>query len=220
MISSRRTTGPLTAPAEAVLAAALAMVALVLCATIASAQQPAPGTTITASSGDASGENSLPADFSIGAEDVLSVLVWREKDLSLDVAVRPDGYITLPLVNDVLAAGRTPAQLRDHLQQILRAHIKEPNVTVVVREIKSRKVFITGKIVRPGAYPLLSPMRVMDLIAVAGGLTPAADGAHLSVLRNDKGARISLPIDYTQLVRGQRVWQDVLLRPGDTIVVP
>lgn len=169
---------------------------------------------------DGSPESRLPADFAIGAEDVLSILVWREKDLSLDVTVRPDGYVTLPLVNDVLAAGKTPAQLKDHLQTQLRSFIREPNVTVIVREIKSRKVFITGKIVRPGAYPLLSPMRAMDLIAVAGGLAPMADGTHVSVLRNDKGARVSLPIDYTQLLRGQRVWQDVLLRPGDTIVVP
>lgn len=185
------------------------------------AQEPAaPGAPVSKPSGEPGGETALPADFTIGAEDMLSVLVWREKDLSLDVAVRPDGYITLPLVNDVLAAGKTPSQLRDHLQQLLRAYIKEPNVTVVVREIKSRKVFITGKVVRPGVYPLLSPLRAMDLIAVAGGLMPMADGAHVSVLRNDKGARISLPIDYTQLLRGQRVWQDVLLRPGDTIVVP
>jgi polysaccharide export outer membrane protein len=223
MISWRRATGPWTAPARGDAAAALVVVALFSCATIAPAlaQEPAvPNTSVSKPGGDVGIEASLPADFSIGAEDMLSVLVWREKDLSLDVAVRPDGYITLPLVNDVLAAGKTPSELRDHLQQMLRAHIKEPNVTVVVREIKSRKVFITGKIVRPGAYPLLSPMRVMDLIAVAGGLMPSADGAHVSVLRNDKGARISLPIDYTQLLRGQRVWQDVLLRPGDTIVVP
>lgn len=191
----------------------------VVASSAATAQEPGPPPPVQQSA-EAPGDGPLPADFAIGAEDVLSVLVWREKDLSLDVTVRPDGYITLPLVNDVLAAGKTPTQLRDHLQQQLRSFIREPNVTVVVREIRSRKVFITGKIVKPGAYPLLSPMRAMDLIAVAGGLAPMADGAHVSVLRSDKGARVSLPIDYTQLLRGLRVWQDVLLRPGDTIVVP
>ncbi len=136
------------------------------------------------------------------------------------MTVRPDGYITLPLLNDVVAAGKTPAELREHLQQLLRVYVKEPIVTVIVREINSRKVSITGKVLKPGAYPILAPMRALDLIAKAGGLLPSADARHLSVLRTDRGARVSLPIDYQDLSRGLRVWQDVLLRPGDTLIVP
>ena len=164
-------------------------------------------------------ENRVP-EYAIGAEDVLGILVWREPELSLDVIVRPDGYVTLPLLNDVLASGKRPGELKEHLQQLLRVYVKDPNVTVIVREIKSRTVSITGRIVKPGSYPILGPMRALDLVARAGGLAPTADARHLSVLRTERGERISLPLDYTEVTRGLRVWQDVLLRPGDTIVVP
>ncbi len=162
----------------------------------------------------------LPADYVVGPEDVIGVLVWREPDLSMDVTVRPDGHITLPLVNDVLVNGRTPGQVRDDLTQLFRAFVKEPSVTIIVREVKSRTVSITGQVVRPGTYPLLAPMRALELIARAGGLKPQADEKHLSVLRTDKGARLALPINYAEVSRGVRVWQDVVLRPGDTLVVP
>lgn len=160
------------------------------------------------------------SEYAIGPEDVLGILVWREAELSLDLVVRPDGNITLPLVNDVVAAGKTPTELRDHLAQLLKTYVKDPNVTVIVRQINSRKVSITGQVPNPGSYPLLGPMRALDLIAKAGGLLPVADGKHLSILRTDRGARVSLPFDYVEVSRGRRVWQDVLLRPGDTVVVP
>lgn len=160
------------------------------------------------------------SEYAIGAEDVLGIMVWRETELSLDVIVRPDGYITMPLLNDVLAAGKRPSELKEHLQQLLRVYVKDPNVTVIVRQINSRKVSITGRVMKPGSYPLLGPMRALDLVAKAGGLAPTADPKHLSVLRTDRGERISLPLDYTEVTRGLRVWQDVVLRPGDTVVVP
>lgn len=180
----------------------------------------APGAAFAQPPADDASANERAVEYAIGAEDVLGVLVWREAELSQDVVVRPDGYITLPLVNDVLAAGKTPSELRDHLQQLLRVYVKEPNVTVIVREINSRKVSITGRVANPGSYPILGPMRALDLIAKAGGLLPAADAKHLSVIRTERGSRVSLPLDYSSVSRGLHVWQDVVLRPGDTIVVP
>jgi polysaccharide export outer membrane protein len=162
----------------------------------------------------------LPADYVIGPDDVLSILVWREKDLSMDVVVRPDGHLTLPLVSDVEAAGLTPEKLRDKLSDRLKEFIRDPNVTVIVRQVNSRKVFITGRVVKPGAYPLLTPLRVVDLIALAGGLQATADARHIVVLRTEREGRIALPIDFEKVSRGLLLWQDVALRPGDAIVVP
>jgi polysaccharide export outer membrane protein len=162
----------------------------------------------------------LPADYVIGPADTLSILVWREKDLSMDVVVRPDGHVTLPLVSDVEAEGLTPELLRDRLQEKLKAFIKDPNVTVIVRQVNSRRVFITGKVVKPGAYPLVTPLRVVDLIALAGGLVPLADARHIVVLRTQPEGRVALPIDFEKVSKGLLLWQDVALKPGDAIVVP
>ncbi len=162
----------------------------------------------------------LPSDYTIGPDDALTVMVWREKDLSMDVTVRPDGYVTLPLVNDIQAAGLKPEQLRVRIDTRLRAFIKDPIVTVMVRQVNSRKVFITGKILKPGAYPLLTPLRAVDLIAIAGGVLASADSRHISILRSEPEGRVALPMDYTRVSRGEVLWQDVILRPGDAIVVP
>jgi polysaccharide export outer membrane protein len=159
-------------------------------------------------------------EFAIGADDVIGLLVWGEKEFTGDLIVRPDGFITVPLLNDVEAAGKTPSQLKATLEELLKAYIKAPNVTVTVKQINSRKVSITGKVFKAGSYPLRTPMRTLDLIALAGGLTPAADARHLSLLRTEGGVRVYLPIDYADLSRGIRVWQDIVLRPGDVLIVP
>jgi polysaccharide biosynthesis/export protein len=140
--------------------------------------------------------------------------------LSMDVVVRPDGQITLPLVNDIQAAGLKPDQLRSRIETRLRAFVKDPIVTVIVRQVNSRRVFITGKILRPGAYPLMTPLRAVDLIALAGGVLASADARHITILRSEPEGRVALPMDYTRVVKGQVLWQDVILRPGDAIVVP
>jgi polysaccharide biosynthesis/export protein len=121
------------------------------------------------------------------------VMFWRDQEMSGDVTVRPDGMITLPLLRDIRAAGLTPDVLRSQIQQAAGKYIADPNVTVVVRQINSRKVFITGQVARPGPYPMPTPMTVMQLIAVAGGLLEFA---------------------------GKNLDQNITLRPGDTVVVP
>jgi polysaccharide biosynthesis/export protein len=162
----------------------------------------------------------LPADYVIGAEDVLAVIFWRDETISAEVVVRPDGKISLPLLNDVHAAGLTPAQLREVLDNEARRYVEEPNATVIVREINSRKVFITGQVARPGPYPLTSDTTVLQLIAMAGGLLEYANDKNIFVLRNEGGRSVTFPFNHRDVVRRRNLGQNILLRPGDTVVVP
>ena len=159
-------------------------------------------------------------EYVIGPDDVLSISFWREKDLSADVTVRPDGKVTVPLLNDIVASGRTPEQLRDAIQQMARAYLEDPTPTVVVKEIKSRRVFITGQVEKPGPYPLNDRLTVLQLIAVAGGLKEFADGKDITVMRNFNGRVVALPFNYRDVIRRKHLDQNVELRPGDTVVVP
>ncbi len=134
----------------------------------------------------------LPAGYVIGASDVLSVVFWRDKDMSADVTVRPDGNISLPLLNDVTAAGYTPDQLRAKLIEAASKYIEDPNATVVVKEIHSRNVYVTGNVAKPATYPLMSDMTVLQLIALAGGLQEYADAKNIVVIRDrEREAHVS-----------------------------
>jgi polysaccharide export outer membrane protein len=165
---------------------------------------------------------SVPVDpaFTIGPEDVLGIIVWREPDVSADVTVRPDGMITLPLVRDVKAAGYSPIELADRIQEALREFITDASVTVIVRQMNSRKVFITGEVARPGAYPLVSTMTVMQLIAIAGGLNEFAGSESISIMRFEAGKTTTFPFDYKKVATGKKPQQNIVLKPGDTVVVP
>jgi polysaccharide export outer membrane protein len=162
------------------------------------------------------------ANYIIGPDgDVLSVVFWRDKDMSGDVAGRPDGKISLPLMNDVQAGGLTPSQLRDAVNTMARQYVEDPNVTVVVKEIKSRKVFITGMVEKPGPYPLNGPTSVVQLISVAGGLKEFTDGKKILIMRTDKSGRQSAHLfNYQKVVAGKNLEQNIELQPGDTVVVP
>jgi polysaccharide export outer membrane protein len=162
---------------------------------------------------------SLP-DYVIGPHDVLSVLFWRDKDMTTDVVVRPDGNITLPLLNDVRAAGLTPDQLRERIATEAQRYMEDPSPTVVVKEINSRKVFITGQVEKPGPYPLSASMTVIQLIALAGGLKEFADGKNILVMRTDNGTQTAYSFDYQQLLKRKNLRQNIELKPGDTVVVP
>jgi polysaccharide export outer membrane protein len=168
-----------------------------------------------------SGEIAVPSDYVIGPEDVLGVLFWREPELSGDVTVRPDGKITLSLIGDVVATGLTPEALRDQLQKAGSRFLADANVTVIVRQINSRKVFITGQVAEPGAFPLGAPRNVLQLIALAGGLLEFAEGDKITIIRNDHGGRtVTLKFNYDDVSKGKNLAQNVQLRPGDTVVVP
>lgn len=163
----------------------------------------------------------LPASYVIGTDDVLAVVFWHDKDMSADaVTVRPDGKISLPLLNDVHAAGYTPDQLRAILVQAASKYVEEPNATVLVKEIHSRKVFITGNVSKPGIYPLSGEMNVLQLIAQAGGLLEYADAEKIVVMRSDNGPAKYLTFNYKDVLKRKNIQQNVLLKPGDTIVVP
>lgn len=159
-----------------------------------------------------------PAGFVIGPEDVLSIVFWRDKDMSTEVTVRPDGKISLPLLNEVQAAGLTPADLRAYLAAESKRFFANPNVAVVVKQINSRKVFITGQIVKPGPYALTAPTTVLQLISMAGGLKDFADRKNIMIVRHENGQKSSYAFNYKEI--GRNLQQDIELKPGDTVVVP
>jgi polysaccharide export outer membrane protein len=162
-----------------------------------------------------------PPQYVIGPDDVLSIVFWRDKDMSADVVVRPDGKISLPLVNDVQAGGLTPSALRDSIETSARRFVEDPCVTIVVKEIKSRKVFITGMVEKPGPYPLNGPTTVVQLISVAGGLKEFTDGKRILIMRTDTaGRQVAHTFNYRQVLAGKNLAQNIELRPGDTVVVP
>jgi polysaccharide biosynthesis/export protein len=161
-----------------------------------------------------------PPGYVIGAEDVLGIVFWREKDLSTDAAVRPDGKITVPLLNDVAASGLTPEQLRDRIQTAASKFVEDPSVTVVVKAINSRKVYVTGQIAKPGVYPLTAPTTVMQLIAMAGGLHEFADADKILIMRTEDGKQVAKRFNYEQVRNGRNLNQNIELLPGDTVIVP
>jgi polysaccharide biosynthesis/export protein len=159
-----------------------------------------------------------PAGFVLGPEDVLSIVFWRDKDMSTQVTVRPDGKISLPLIEEVQAAGLTPAELRTRLIEESKRFFDHPNVTVVVNQINSRKVFITGQVVKPGSYVIAAPTTVLQLIAMAGGLKDFADSKNITIVRHDRGQTSSFVFNYKAIRTNLR--QNIELKPGDTVVVP
>lgn len=169
---------------------------------------------------DAPAGVTLPAGYVIGPEDVLTIVVWREKEMSTDAIVRPDGRVTLPLLNDFQAAGLTPDQLRESIEKAASKFMKEPNATVIVKAINSRKVHILGNVTKAGTYPLAGDMTVLQLIALAGGLQEYADEKHITVMRKDDGKDQVFKINYKDVVHQKNLEQNVLLKPGDTVIVP
>ena len=161
-----------------------------------------------------------PPGYLIGPEDVLAILFWNDKTISGDVVVRPDGKITTPLLNDIQAAGLTPEELRVRINQEAANFLEDPNATVLVKQINSRKVFITGEVEKPGVYTLTGPMTVLQLIANAGGFKEYAKRDAVVIMRSDAGRQVQLPFDYTEVLHGKKLQQNVELKPGDTVVVP
>jgi polysaccharide export outer membrane protein len=161
-----------------------------------------------------------PSDFVIGDSDVLNINVWKEPEISQSVVVRPDGKISLPLIGEVLVSGLTPVQVQALLASKLLSYLTNPQVTVTVTDIRSRVVFITGEVGRPGPYPLLAPTTILQLITNAGGLGQFANKKGIFVLRTVDGKEQRLHFNYSQVIKGQKSEQNILLRPGDMVVVP
>jgi polysaccharide biosynthesis/export protein len=174
----------------------------------------------SATSGGAVAGVALPAGFVLGPEDLLSIVFWKDKELSAEVVVRPDGKISLPLLNDVQAAGSTPEELRAALIKAASKYIEDPSATVVVKEIRSRKVFISGNIGKPGAYSLIGDKSIVQLIAEAGGLAEYADAKNIVIHREENGRTQRFAFNYKDFVKGKNLSQNILLKPGDTVFVP
>jgi polysaccharide export outer membrane protein len=160
-------------------------------------------------------------DYVIGIDDMLAINVWKEPDLSRTLPVRPDGKITLPLLGDIQAAGKTPHKLQQELHDSLAAFVAVPEVAVMVQEVKSMKFNIVGEVAKPGSYPLTESTTVLDAIAEAGGVGIYAKSNGIYVLRlNPDGSSVQLPFHYKQVLKGKNPSQNVKLQPHDTVVVP
>jgi polysaccharide biosynthesis/export protein len=155
--------------------------------------------------------------YTIGLGDVLRIVVWREPELTLDVTVRSDGMITVPLLGDVQAAGRTPSQLADRLKTELDRLIENPRVTVSVSQATTARVYVVGQMLRPGEFPLSGRMTVLKALALAGGFKEFARPENIVIVREDQTV---IPFNYKRIAEGKDVSQNILLAAGDTIVVP
>lgn len=161
----------------------------------------------------------VPSSYVIGPEDTLHVSVWKEPDLTATLPVRPDGQISLPLLNDVQAAGLTPMQLAVSLTEKLKKYVADPRVTVVVTAMNSQKIYVMGEVSHTGAMPLTPNMTVLQALASAG-FTQFANTKGIYVLRMVNGQQQKLPFNYKKVIKGEDVQQNIRLQPGDTIVVP
>ena len=160
------------------------------------------------------------AEYKIGPQDVLRVDVWKEPEITRTIPVRPDGKISLPLLNDVQAAGLTSLELGATIREGLKRYINDPQVTVTVTEINSRRIYVTGEVTRPGAFPLLPNMTVLQALSSSGGFTQFAKIKNIYVLRQEDGKQVKHPFNYKQVIAGKKPEDDILLEPGDVIVVP
>lgn len=159
-------------------------------------------------------------EYTIGAGDVLRIFVWKEPELSQDVTVRLDGKTTAPLIGDILALGRTPADLAKDLRQAYGRFIASPNVTIEVKQPVSARFYVIGQVARPGEFPLTGRITILQGLAIAGGFGAFAKTEEIVILRNQDGVDRFLPVDYKKLLERKDATHNVVLRPGDTILVP
>jgi len=161
-----------------------------------------------------------PSAYRVGPEDTLEISVWREEALKKEALVRPDGGLSYPLIGDIQAAGKTPNQIRDEIAKRLEKYIADPVVTVAVLKTGSQRVFVLGKVTKPGPYPVGQSIDVLQALSLAGGLAPFADANEVRVMRREDGKLVVLPFEYDRVIRGQRLEQNITLRSGDVVVVP
>ncbi len=182
------------------------------------AGQPAP---VSTPAPNAAKDRHVPDDYQIGAGDVLQIAVWREPDASVpSVVVRPDGKIAMPLIKEVEVAGLTPLQAEKTITDKLSTLINGVDVTVIVTKIESKKIYVLGAVNKEGTIPYTYRMSVMQALSEAGGLNDYAKRKKIYVLRHESGKEARLPFNYEAVIKGEKMEQNILLAPGDTIVVP
>ena len=197
----------------------VSLLGLLFC-TLFTAAQGAPAQKPNTPAQPAVSASPVDADYKIGPQDVLRIDVWKEPDISRVIPVRPDGKISLPLLNDVQASGLTAMELAASLRESLSKYLTNPQVTVTVNEINSRRVYITGEVIHPGIFPLLPNMTVLQALSSAGGFTQFAKLKSIYVLRTESGKQVKHPFNYKEVVKGNLAEQNISLLPGDVIVVP
>ena len=158
--------------------------------------------------------------YKVGPEDVLEVTVWKEEGLKKESLVRPDGGISYPLVGEVHAAGKTVLEIREELTRRLEKFISDPVVSVAILKVGSQRVYVIGRVTRPGDFPVGRYIDVLQALSMAGGLTPFADANEIRVMRREGDKQVVLPFEYNRVVRGQKLEQNIQLKPGDVVVVP
>lgn len=174
-----------------------------------------------ATSALAANSSDLMQGYTLQPGDIVSVSVWQEPGLEQLVLVRPDGGISFPLAGDLKAGGLTIDGLADAIKQKLSKYIPDPVVTVTLQEIPGNRIYVTGRVNKPGDFPIVSrDVTVMQALAMAGGLTPFADEKNIKVLRKENGAQRSIPFNYKKVMRGELLEQNISLQAGDVIVVP
>ncbi len=161
-----------------------------------------------------------PPSYRIGPSDILNIYVWKEAELTQDVTVMADGRITFPLIGEVMAKGRTVSELKKVIAEKLRNYVTAPEVTVIVKESRSRRIYTIGKLNRPGPYPLEPGMTVLQALSTAGGFTEWADTKNILIVRRDAGKEVQIHFNYKEFTSGKNLGQNILLKPNDTIVVP
>lgn len=185
---------------------------------VASSPEPQKSATEAGEKGAAAAGIAVPSTYRIGIGDQLQISVWHEHDLTLPVVVRPDGQITMPLLNDIYVVGQTPKELAELITEKLKPFVNEPQVTVSVSSILSRKVYLIGQVTHQGSFPLNDKKTVLELITEGGGLGPFAKSNSIYVLRVVNGKETRIPFNYKKVVTGRE--KDVDLIPGDRVVVP
>ncbi len=165
-------------------------------------------------------DSAKKTNYRIGPNDILHVYVWKEEELTQDVIVMPDGRISFPLIGEIEAQGKTVTGLQLTITEKLKEFITVPNVSVIVRESRSRIIYTIGKIVRPGPYPLAAEMTVIQALSACGGFAEWADEKHIIIVRREVGRETQILFNYKDFISGENVRQNILLKPGDTIVVP
>ncbi|MGB9074398.1 MAG: polysaccharide biosynthesis/export family protein [Terriglobales bacterium] len=203
------------------LACGLSLAAQVTNGTAAKDTATAARSTKSAQAEGANAQAAAGRDYIIGNGDLLAINVWKEAEISRVVPVRPDGKISLPLIGELQASGRTPRQLQEEIAKKLKDYVAEPEVNVIVQEIKSQKFNVLGMVMHPGSYTLTKPMTVIDAIAMAGGFRDFAKQKDVYVLRRDVGGKQNrLPFNYKDVIKGRSPEQNVELQSDDTVVVP
>lgn len=165
-------------------------------------------------------QTSVATSYKIGPGDVLSISVWKEEDMQLEVLVKPDGGITFPLAGDLQAKGLTTQELTEELKQKLKRYIPNPVVTVSVLQTTSNKIYVVGKVNRPGEYKATHYMDVLQALSLAGGLTPYAESDEIKIIRRSNGKKYVYEFDYDEVINGEKLEMNIILEAGDTIAVP